>query len=302
MAWQTAILSDTVGWLGTLIMQSLWQLQESNSSHCFAPPFWLSSSLWIPLHLPTISHSPSSHPSPLTSLPSTLQQSEDGAWIRKQATRRAELLMMAGYLDNKISTFLPSGEQTLPNKHAAVVVWTNRVCFAASTVNAGSSGLLAAGVHFSCHFVVSDKDMDRANICTVKRLSQPKKASCGGTAAFCRHDRWERRGTLECVHTVEAHTENRARGLLSLYLNSCHQLPRHCVVIEVAIVWYADVSNCLLQFHLTVMLLSTYVMGWNLVDYHNTAIYWWLFLYTPKWAMRIWIKTKKNQYEWRNTV
>lgn len=146
--------------------------------------------------------------------------------------------------------------------------------------------------HGSCKHMYSETSV------TTKR-----KASCGGTAAFCRHDRWERRGTLECVHTVEAHTENRARGLLSLYLNSCHQLPRHCVVIEVAIVWYADVSNCLLQFHLTVMLLSAYVMGWNLVDYHNTTIYWWLFSYTPKWAMRIWIKTKtKNQYEWRNTV
>lgn len=114
-----------------------------------------------------------------------------------------------------------------------------------------------------------------------------RKASCGGTAAFCRHDRWERQGTLECVHTVEAHTENRARGLLSLNLNSCHQLPRHCMLIEVCIVWYAYVGNCLPQCHMTVILLSVYVMGWNLVDFHNTTVCWWPFFYTPKWAVRI---------------
>lgn len=200
------------GMLGTLIMQSLWQLQESNSSHCFPPPFWLSSSLWIPLHLPTISHSPSSHPSPLTSLPSTLQQSEDGAWIRKQATRRAELLIMAGYLYNKISTFLPSGEQLLPNKHAVVVVWTNHVCFAASTVNAGSSGLLAAGMQFSYHFVVSDKDMDRANICTVKRLSQPKKGILRWHSSLL--SPWQMRAagdTGVCSHSLGAHWEQSQR-------------------------------------------------------------------------------------------
>lgn len=56
------------------------------------------------------------------------------------------------------------------------------------------------------------------------------------------------------------------------YFNSCQQLPCHCMAIEICIVWYAYVGNCLFQFYMTVILLSVYVTGWNLVDYHNTTV------------------------------
>lgn len=49
------------GILSTLIMQSLWQLQELKSSHCFPPSFLLSSSLWIPLFPPSLTHHPPIH-------------------------------------------------------------------------------------------------------------------------------------------------------------------------------------------------------------------------------------------------
>lgn len=105
----------------------------------------------------------------------------------------------------------------LPKKQTEVVACTTHVCLGAST---GSSGLLPAGVQFSYHFVVSHKTWNVQTYVQWNVCHNHRKTSCGGTAAFCRHDRWEQQGTLECVHTVEAHTENRARGLLSLSVTS----------------------------------------------------------------------------------
>lgn len=162
----------------------------------------------------------------------------------------------------------------LPNKQTEVVVCTNHVCFAASTVNAASSGLLAAGVRFSYHFVVSDKNVERANICTVKCLSQPKKGILWWRSSLLSPRQMRAAGdTGVCSHSRGAHREQSQRLAESeRYFNSCHQLPRHCMAIEICIVWYAYVGNCLFQFYMTVILLSVYVTGWNLVDYHNTTV------------------------------
>lgn len=71
-----------------------------------------------------------------------------------------------------------------------------------------------------------------------------------------------------CSHSRGAHREQSQRfAEAEPYLSSCHQLPRHRMAIEICIVWYAYVSNCLFQFYMTVILLLVCYSGLPL-HYH----------------------------------
>lgn len=235
--WQCGILS-------TLIMQSLWQLQKSNSSHCLPPPFLLSSSLphseFLSIFPPSLTHHPPIHLRWLHFPPHCNSQKTEHELESRQQEEQSCWFWLATF------------------KETEVVVCVNDVCLAASTVNAGSSGLLAAGVQFSYHFVVSDKDMECANIWTVKRLSQPKKGILWCHSSLL--SPWQMRtggDTGACSHSRDTYREQSQRlAETERYHNSCHQLPRHCMAIEICIAWYAYVGNCLFQFYMTLILLS----------------------------------------------
>lgn len=166
-----------------------------------SPPF--------PLPVPEFPSSvpPSLAPHPLTPAPSTPQQPEDGARIGNQVSRRASL---ATFKCHKIIiTSMLLGEEP-----SCCVLCP--CLFTPSAVNAGSSGPLAAGAPFRRHLVVRDKDVKRANICTVKASVTTKGTHLMAAQQPSVAMTDESGGGRRSVHTVAAHAENRARGLLSL--------------------------------------------------------------------------------------
>lgn len=174
--------------------------------------FTFSHSEFLSIFPPSLTHHPPIHLRWLHYPPHCNSQKMERELESRQQEEQSCWFWLATFKYDKIKTFPPSGEQMFPNKQTEVVVCTNHVCLAASPVNAGSSGLLAAGVQFSYHFVVSDKDVERTNICTVKRLSQPKKGilwwhssllspwqmRAAGDTGVCSHSRTQRTEPEAC--------------------------------------------------------------------------------------------------------